>query len=256
MVPSLFIAHGAPLLALEDNGYTRFLEGMAKDLPRPQAIVIFSAHWEHPVQQVGGAKQYEMIYDFYGFPDELYRINYPASGDVKLAEEVRSLLQAQGISSELDPVRGLDHGAWVVLRLLYPAADIPVIAMSVNPGLAPREQYAVGKALAGLRERGVLIIGSGGTVHNLRRIDWASTQPAAWAAAFDDWLSQRLLAWDTEALFDYEQQAPHAKEAVPRNEHFIPILIAMGAADNSRTARMLHRSYEYGSLSYMCCQFG
>ncbi|GEN32558.1 dioxygenase [Aneurinibacillus danicus] len=255
MMPSLFIAHGAPTLVLEDNGYTKMLQELRTKLPRPRAIVLFSAHWEAPVQTVSAVEKYDMIYDFYGFPEEMYKIVYPAKGEKALAEKVRTLLDTQEIASRADTERGMDHGAWVVLRLVYPQADIPVVVLSVNPNLSAAEQYRIGQALSPLRKDGVMFIGSGGTVHNLRRINWRSTEAEEWAVKFDDWLGEKIGKWDTEALFAYETQAPHAKEAVPRNEHFIPLLLAMGAADDGRNGTLLHREYQYGNLSLICWKF-
>jgi len=152
----------------------------------------------------------------------------------------------------------LDHGAWVVLRLLYPNADVPVIAMSVNPALTPEEQYKIGKSLAALRANDVLIIGSGGTVHNLRAVNFADNgQIDQWALEFDDWLAYHLHTWDTDSLFKYVSLAPNAQYAVPPygNEHFVPIFYAMGAADDNKKAKLLHRSFRYGNLSHSVWQF-
>lgn len=256
MYPSLFVAHGAPLLAVENNEYTRFINELPKSLIKPKAVIVFSAHWESKVQMISNAEHYEMIYDFRGFSDELYHIQYPAKGSKETAEEIKALLQEQGISCQMDSNRGLDHGAWVVLGLLYPKANIPVISMSVNPKLVPEEQYRIGRALSSLRAKDVLILGSGGTVHNLRRLAWNQLRVENWAVHFDDWLAEQMEHWNLEALFDYETRAPFAKEAVPSTEHFIPILIAMGAADDLRRAKRLYRSYQYGNLSLSCWKFG
>ena len=257
MIPSVFIAHGAPLLAIEDNGYTRFLTDLGK-LYHPRAVILFSAHWISGTQKVSNVEHYETIHDFGGFPEELYQIQYPASGDAILAKEVELLLTAEGISYQVDSKRGLDHGAWVVLRLLYPNADVPVISMSVNPRLTPKEQYQIGRSLRSLREKEVLIIASGGTVHNLGALQWGSHQVDPWAQEFDQWLEGRLFTWDLNSLFQYKDIAPHVELAVPLlgNEHFIPLFYAMGAADEVKKATLLHRSYQYGSLSHSVWQFG
>lgn len=258
MIPSFFIAHGAPSLAIEENRYTRFLRELGAQLPRPRAVVLFSAHWEAPVQMVSKLDRYGMIYDFGGFSPELYRMVYPAAGDVALAEEIAALFGEKGIPCRLDEMRGLDHGAWVVLHLLYPEADIPVVALSVNPHLAPEEQYRIGKALAPLKEKDVLIIGSGGTVHNLRLLDWEHKEEAPqgeeWAWEFSEWLTGRLASWDQE-LFRYEERAPHSRRAVPTTEHFVPLLIAMGAGDENKKAELLYRSFQFGSLCLECWKF-
>ncbi|NHM32846.1 DODA-type extradiol aromatic ring-opening family dioxygenase [Neobacillus terrae] len=259
MMPSLFIAHGAPMLAIENNEYTQFLNQLGKTLPRPKAIVLFSAHWESPVQKVSKVDEYSTIYDFGGFDPALNSIKYPAKGNEHITEEIINLFTENNIPYDIDTNRGLDHGAWVVLRLLYPNADIPVISMSVNPSLTPAEQYQIGKSLSDLRANDVLIIASGGTVHNLRILNWADNgQVDPWAEEFENWLSSSLGEWDTEALFDYDTLAPFAEYAVPQygREHFIPIFYAMGAADDSQKATLLHRSYRYGNLSHSVWLFG
>jgi 4,5-DOPA dioxygenase extradiol len=255
MMPAYFFAHGAPSIVLEDNDYTALLKSFAAQTPRPKAIVLFSAHWEHTTQSVGAAEQYGTIYDFGGFQDELYRMTYPAQGDRPLAEQVQALFAQHGIPSVMDEERGLDHGAWAVLKLLYPDVDVPVVALSVNRHLSHEQQYEIGKALSALREQDVLIIGSGGTVHNLRRLNWRADGIDEWAETFDNWLQSKLEAWDTASLFQYRELAPYAQEAVPTSEHFIPLLLAMGAGDATRQAKLLHRSYQYGNLSLSCWQF-
>lgn len=259
MMPSYFIAHGAPLLAIEKNEYTQFLNELGTNIPRPKAIILFSAHWTSNTQMVSDVSKYDTIYDFYGFPEEMYQIKYPARGNTQLAKEIESLLVEQAIPFEVDTKRGLDHGAWVVLSMLYPEADIPVISMSVAPDISPQEQYKIGKALAKLRANDVLVIASGGTVHNLRAVRFGEeTKVDQWAEEFEGWLEEHLQNWDVEALFNYQSLAPHAQFAVPPYgvEHFIPIFYAMGAADQSREAKLLHRSYRYGNLSHSVWQFG
>lgn len=258
MMPSLFIAHGAPLLAIEDNEYTQFLSQLGQNLPKPKAIILFSAHWEAPTQLVSDVPDYSMIYDFYGFPDEMYQIEYPAKGNQEITKEIQELFEKQDVPFDIDTRRGLDHGAWVVLRLLYPNADIPVIAMSVNQNLTPEQQYKIGQSLSVLREKDVLVIGSGGTVHNLRAVNWSANEADQWALNFDNWIAENLKNWNTESLFNYYQLAPNAELAVPPygKEHFVPLFYAMGAADNERKASLLHRSYRYGNLSHSVWQFG
>lgn len=255
MMPSYFFAHGAPSIVLEDNAYTKLLKEFKDHMPKPKAIVLFSAHWEESVQPIGAAATYDTIYDFGGFQDELYQMTYPAKSDRALADQIQNLFTAHGIESVRNETRGLDHGAWAVLKLLYPEADIPVVAMSVNRDLPNEQQYEIGKALAALREQDVLIIASGGTVHNLRRLNWNSEDVNGWAEQFDHWIQEKLEAWDTAALFQYDELAPYAEMAVPTSEHFIPLFIAMGAGDPGRNAQLLHRSYQYGNLSLSCWQF-
>ncbi|WP_339298412.1 class III extradiol ring-cleavage dioxygenase [Paenibacillus sp. FSL R5-0623] len=255
MMPSLFIAHGAPSLALEENVYTEFLQKLGQELPKPKAIVLFSAHWESTTQLVSSVANYETIYDFGGFQPELYQIKYPAQGQAETTAEVERLFAEAGIPVQTDDVRGLDHGAWVVLRLLYPDADIPVVALSVNRYLTGEQQYRVGQALASLREQDILVIGSGGTVHNLRRLNWESDGVDPWASEFDNWLHDKLVSWDTESLFSYDKLAPSAQAAVPTSEHFVPLLLAMGAGDQNKRASLLFKAYQYGNLSLSCWKF-
>jgi len=256
MMPSYFIAHGAPSIVLEQHAYTDFLKQFAANTPKPKAIVLFSAHWEQSAQTISAVDgTYDTIYDFGGFQEELYRMTYPAQGDRDLSKQIQALFAAQGIPSTLDENRGLDHGAWAILKLLYPDADIPVVTLSVNRYLTNAQQYQIGQALAALKEQGVLIIGSGGTVHNLRRVKWQAQGEDEWAVAFDDWLQEKLEAWDVEALVNYRELAPYAQDAVPTNEHFIPLLLAMGTGDQHRKAKLLHRSYQLGNLSLSCWQF-
>lgn len=252
---SLFLAHGSPMNAIEDKEYTRFLEQLGKTL-KPKAIVIFTAHWESEVLTISASDAtYETIYDFYGFPEELYQIQYPAKGSSQLAHQVAEKFINHGILVQEDTARGLDHGSWTLLHRLFPQADIPVVQISVNPFLSPEKQFEIGKALRGLGEEEILIIGSGVTVHNLRIIKWGQVIPDPWAVEFDDWLIEKIGHEDVDSLFHYEKLAPHAKTAVPRAEHFVPLYIAMGSADSLSNAKVIFRNYEFGTLSNLCIQF-
>lgn len=255
MMPALFLAHGSPMLAIEDTEYTAFLEQLATSL-KPDAIVVFTAHWESETLTISSTDEiYETIYDFGGFPDELYAVQYRAKGSTRLAASLKSRFEQHGIPVRLNHTRGLDHGSWTLLHRLYPAADIPVVQISVNPFLPPKEQYRIGEALRGLGEDNILVIGSGVTVHNLRMVNWGASAPERWAVQFDDWLLDRIKERDLESLFDYERLAPHARQAVPRAEHFVPLFIAMGAGAAELNGSVIHRSYQYGTLSYLCLQF-
>ncbi|WP_075981673.1 DODA-type extradiol aromatic ring-opening family dioxygenase [Bacillus massilinigeriensis] len=255
MVPSLFLAHGSPMLAMEDNQYTRFLNSLGEQI-HPKAIVIFSAHWESEVLTISYTDdEYETIYDFYGFPDELYAIKYPAKGSKEVANIIEKRLEATNIKVQRDHSRGLDHGSWTLLSKMYPKADIPVIQVSVHPFLSPEDQYKIGSALKGLGKEDILVIGSGVTVHNLRMVNWGSKTPEPWAIQFDDWLIEKVENNDLQSLFHYEQLAPNAKYAVPRPEHFVPFYIALGSGEDTKKAKIIYRSYEFGTLSYLCYQF-
>ncbi|MGX9706468.1 dioxygenase family protein [Laceyella tengchongensis] len=255
MLPALFLAHGSPMLAIEQTDYTQFLERLGQTL-KPKAIVIFSAHWESEVQSISFTDGvYETIHDFYGFPEELYALRYPAKGSVQLAERLAEMFTDGGIEVRKDRSRGLDHGSWTLLHRMYPQADIPVIQLSVNPFLPPETQFNIGACLRGIGAEGILIIGSGVTVHNLRALKWEQTTPEPWAVAFDDWLVEKVRTKDWDNLFRYAKLAPYADMAVPTPEHFVPLFIAMGSGSPQAEAKVLHRSYDLGTLSYLCLQF-
>ncbi|MBU5671048.1 DODA-type extradiol aromatic ring-opening family dioxygenase [Paenibacillus brevis] len=257
--PALFIAHGAPTLAIENNAYTAFLRRLGQEiLSRPKAIVLFSAHWDSPIQFVTSDQVHDTIHDFYGFPDELYEINYPAPGSSELTAKIEALFKDGNLAYKSIAGRGLDHGAWIVLREMFPACDVPVVALSVDARRTPAEQYAIGKMLMALRDENVLVIGSGGLVHNLRMLERSGDSPSSWAVDFDKWIEEQLANWDLRQLFEYDKRAPHAREAVPSYapEHFAPLLYAMGASDNDRSASKLHQEYEFGNLSLNCWMFG
>lgn len=254
MISPLFVCHGGPTLAIDNNEYTRFLKDLGRKV-KPKAIVIFTAHWESEVTRVSAISgTYNMIYDFYGFPLELYSIKYRAKGSVEIASKIQKLFQDKKIQNELDTKRGLDHGSWIMLHLMYPEANIPIIQVSVNPSLTMKEQYTIGDALKSLAEEDILILGSGATVHNLASIKWEAASPEAWAVEFDDWLAMRAENKAIEELFSYRELAPYAERAIPREEHIVPFFIAMGSGHSTKPT-LLHRSYEYGTLSYMCFEF-
>jgi 4,5-DOPA dioxygenase extradiol len=257
MMSPVFVAHGSPMMALEDTPASRFLEEFGSTV-RPKAIVVFTAHWESKVLTMSSPEGvFSTIYDFGGFPPELFAVKYPAPGSPELLARIRDRFQAAGIAVE-ESDRGLDHGSWVPLSRMFPQADIPVVQISVNPFLPPAEQFKIGEALRGLEDEDILIVGSGVTVHNLRKIEWGKPRnrtPEDWALQFDDWLLDKLEKKDIEGLFRYEEEAPHAKVAVPREEHFVPFFITLGSGKPGRDARVLHRSYEFGVLSYLSLQF-
>lgn len=248
-LPSLFLSHGAPTLALADSAAGRFLDGLAGLLPaRPRAIVVASAHYMAPGPTLGAAPQPPTIHDFGGFPPALYQLRYPAPGAVDLAADVAGRLRAAGLPPQVDPRRGLDHGVWVPLLRAFPEADIPVLPLAVDPTRDASYHHRLGEALAPLRDDGVLLIGSGGFVHNLGDIDWQARDDrrTAWATDFADWMRERLLAGDRPALLDWQRQAPHARHAHPTVEHLMPLFVALGAGG---AARELHHSTELGSLA-------
>lgn len=261
--PSLFVAHGAPLLAIQQDSYTACLESYASRLPqRPKAIVSITAHWDAPGQLVSRREQNGTYHDFGGFPDELYRLRYDAPGDPALSDRIGGLLQAAGVQVTFDDRRGLDHGTWVPLLRMFPDADIPVVALSVHSRATPEQQYAIGRALETLREDNILVIASGGLVHNFSYIEWqrgmgVAEEGVLWSMEFDEWIRERVEAWQLDDLFAYETRAPHASKAVPPHarEHFVPLFYAMGAADSSRLAQRTFQAYQVGTLSLNIYEF-
>ena len=250
-MPTLFLSHGSPMLAVQDSPAGRFLDGLGATLPRPRAIVVASAHYESDTVRVGAHASPPTVHDFGGFPRELFSLRYPAPGNPALARRVVERLAQAGIAAREDPARGLDHGAWVPLRRMYPDADIPVVPISVSPRGAASAQFEVGRALAPLREEGVLVLGSGGFVHNLRELAWDDPRApvAAWSAQFAEWMRARLAANDLPALLDWDRQAPHARRAHKTSEHLRPLFVALGAAGPQPAMRWLHGSHEFGSLA-------
>ena len=251
-LPTLFISHGSPMLAITDSPARRFLLQLGKSLPRPRAILVASAHWEN----MGGvavslAAHPETIHDFGGFPDALFDIQYPAPGAPATAARAADLLEQAGIAVERDATRGLDHGAWVPLRLMYPDADIPTAQVSLRHGASPAEHAQMGKALRKLRDDDVLIIGSGSLTHNLGayRGDSIDVQVPSWVSDFARWMHARLQANQRESLLDYRAQAPFAVRNHPSEEHLLPLFTAMGAAGDTPQAERLHASYEYAALA-------
>lgn len=255
MLPTLFISHGSPMLALEPGPSGTALARLASELPRPRAILVVSAHWESGHLLVTGATQPETWHDFYGFPAELYALRYPAPGAPVLAAEVVELLDTAGLKATLEPRRPFDHGAWVPLSLMYPAADIPVIQLSLPSRHGPELQTRLGHALAGLRERGVLLIGSGSITHNLQELDWRAKHDEAtdWAEAFRQWMVQQLAANDEQALHHYRRLAPHARRNHPSDEHLLPLFFARAAGG---AFAIEHSGFTLGALGMDIYRFG
>ncbi|WP_112239049.1 dioxygenase family protein [Kribbella monticola] len=255
--PVLYLSHGAPPLA-DDRVWTAELATVSAAITKPTAILIVSAHWEAAPLTLAATETVPLLYDFYGFPERYYEVQYAAPGAPELADQVRKLLQAPGRPVYDDPSRGLDHGAYVPLKEMYPDADIPVLQVSM-PTLDPAELFAIGRKLAPLRDQGVLIIGSGFTTHNLRAINLSGRPdgPApTWSVEFDDWTRRALAAQDVDALIDFLHKGPAAEIAHPRTEHFAPLFVSLGAAEDSLgTAETVVDGFWYG-LSKRSWQLG
>ncbi|HEY0333031.1 MAG TPA: class III extradiol ring-cleavage dioxygenase [Stenotrophomonas sp.] len=234
--PSLFVSHGSPMTALQPGQVGVRLAELARELPRPRAIVVASAHWLSQAPAVGADPRPQTVHDFGGFPPALYEVRYPAPGDPALAVQVAELLRAAGLNPSLDASRGLDHGVWVPLRLLQPEADVPVVPLSIQPRHGPAQAFALGRALASLRQQGVLLLGSGSITHNLHDggAGYGEGREAPYVKPFIEWIEARLRADDVAALLDYRRQAPFAERAHPTDEHLLPLFFAMGAAGTDR----------------------
>lgn len=250
-LPALFLSHGSPMLAIQDSPAGRFLDALGRQLPRPRAVVVASAHFLIDRPTLGGHPRPPTVHDFGGFPAPLYQIEYPAPGAPELAAAIASRLNEAGLTGRVRPGHGLDHGVWVPLRRMYPQADLPVVPLSVNPFADATQHRALGQALAYLRGEGVLVIGSGGFVHNLGDLDWQhpAAPLASWAAGFSGWMHERLAARDWPALLDWQNRAPHAGHAHPTTEHLMPLFVALGAAGDDPQVQVLHRSHELGTLA-------
>lgn len=249
-MPVVFVSHGAPdalLKAADTVDYWREITGI---IPRPTGILVVSAHWEAGQATVSLAEAPQTIHDFSGFSPELYRMQYPAPGAPALAKRVVSLLSVAGIGVDFDSNRGLDHGAWVPLSVMYPQADIPVTQLSLMLNQGTAYHFDLGKALAPLRREGVLILASGAITHNFSWLNWRADEnqiPYPPAYAFNEWVAEKLAAGDVGAVLDY-RLAPQGAEAHPTEEHFMPLLFAMGAADGATPVRFQPR-FTYGALS-------
>jgi 4,5-DOPA dioxygenase extradiol len=254
-MPAIFLAHGSPFL-LDDHGWVGELAAWARALPRPRAVLMLSAHWVDRPITLGATRRVPLVYDFSGFPAKYYQTTYPAPPAPELATRLRGLLVGQAVDEA--PDRGLDHGAYVPLVCMYPAADVPVLQVSL-PTLEPAELFALGRTLAPLRREGVLIIGSGFLTHNLRAMDFRPDAPVpSWASEFDAWTADVLAHRDVDALLDYRRRAPGVREALPTHEHFVPVVTALGAAidDPSALPSFPISGFTYGSATRRSLQLG
>ena len=258
-MPSIFVGHGSPMNAIRSNDFTRMLQKWGQDIGRPTAILVVSAHWLTPNEtRVAVQAQPRTIHDFGGFPQALFDMQYPAPGAPEFAREATRLLASAGAQPSDD--WGLDHGAWTVLHFMYPKADIPVFQVSIDYAQAGEHHLAVGKALSALRDKGVLILGSGNVTHNLRLIDANAVDgrmaSRPWAQSFDMAVKSAVLAGDTKALANYQSLDAGARQAAQTPDHYWPLLYAMGAAREGEMPRFFHEGFQLGTLSMRCVQWG
>ena len=252
-MPVFFIGHGDPMNALRDNAFTHVLNAMGKALPeKPRAITVVSAHWLSRGSFVNTTTKPETIYDFGGFPDELYQVVYPAPGAPEMAREV---MQLNPIIQE-DPDRGLDHGAWTILKHLFPAADIPVCQLSIDYYKPMQYHFDIGRSLVALREQGVLVIGSGNIVHNLRAYFQNPTgSPFNWTVEFDEWVKKKIIERDFQSLINFESEGAAAKLAVPTPDHYAPLMYSLAFAEEQERIEFTYEEVQ-SSLSMRCLRIG
>lgn len=244
-MPVLFVGHGSPMNAIEDNEYSRSWSALGKLLPKPSAILSVSAHWFTRGTKVNDSPSPAMIYDMYGFPEELYQLKYPAPGSPELAYRVKALI---GEHVSIDNNWGIDHGTWSVLNRVYPKADVPIVQLSVNAMLTPEEHYIIGQKLKPLRDEGVLVFGSGNVVHNLARVDWRMNEGQPWAHEFDRYIEDAIFRKDNDAVLHFDRAGQSAELSVPTMDHFAPLLYVLGASDENDVVSTLNADCTLGSM--------
>ncbi|HEY8102132.1 MAG TPA: 4,5-DOPA dioxygenase extradiol [Burkholderiaceae bacterium] len=253
-MPAIFFGHGNPMYAIEENAYTKAWRQLGASLPRPKAILAISAHWTTRGTAVTVMAMPKTIHDFGGFPQALFDMQYPAPGDPALAQRVRDLLAP--IDVHLDHAWGLDHGTWAVLRHTYPNADVPVIQLSIDVTQPAGFHFDVGRKLAALREEGILVIGSGNVVHNLRSMIWGDAAAFDWATRFNDKVRGHLLRGELEQIVNYQQEGPDAKLSIPTSEHFLPLLYIIGTKQEGESISIVVDGIEGGSISMLTAMIG
>lgn len=254
-LPAIFVGHGNPMNALAQNVYTRAWQSIGTSIPKPRAVLSISAHWYVPYTAVTAMSTPRTIHDFGGFPRELSEFQYAAPGSPEVAAEVRDLI---GAGVQLDQSWGMDHGAWGVLCHVFPEADVPVVQLSINRTLAPRDHYQLGRALAPLRERGILIVASGNLIHNLREYAWgeAGVEPYDWALRFETQAKAAMLAGNHQQLIDYETLGRDAILSAPTPEHYLPLLYVLGAQSAGDAVSFPVEGIDGGSISMLSVRVG
>lgn len=251
-MPALFIGHGSPMNAIEDNGYTKAWEEVGKRIVKPDAILSISAHWYTKGTKITDDPKPKVIYDMYGFPDALYHVNYQPDGSPKLAHETVSLISRE---VKKDNSWGIDHGTWSVLCRMYPKADIPVFQLSVDADAGAETHFKIGRELTSLRDQGVMIFGSGNVVHNLSRVNWDMQDGYPWASEFDGYIKDKITAAQYDDVLNYSKAGPSAALAFPTPDHFDPLLYVLGASSKSDRLTVFNDSCTLGALSMTCYLF-
>ncbi|MFX1464724.1 MAG: 4,5-DOPA dioxygenase extradiol [Promethearchaeota archaeon] len=260
-MPVLFIGHGSPMNIISDNKFTKDLKKLGKELAKPKAILVISAHWLTSGTRVLCSKKPKLIYDFYGFPKELYEIDYPSPGSSNLATIISKKLESYNVKCDYE--WGYDHASWSILKHIYPNADIPVLELSLDYGfnrwnLKPIEfHYQFAKNLAFLREQGVLIIGSGNIVHNLSIIDFQVDAPVMdWAIELDDIVKNNLIGYNHEDLINFQRMGDIANLGIPTLDHYLPMIYAISLQEKRESLEFIHEGFQYGSVSMRCFKIG
>jgi len=255
-LPTLFLGHGSPMNALEKNNFTKALNRLGEEIERPEAILIISAHWMSEGTWITHMEKPKTIHDFYGFPKALFDIQYPAPGSPDIAEAIQKEIHQTKIHLDSE-AWGLDHGTWSVLRHMYPKADIPVMQLSLYMGQPAEYHFKLGQELAKLREKGILILGSGNIVHNLRTIKWEENATAyPWAMEFDEWMKDKISKRDFKAVQDDFLKIEAGRLSVPTMDHYYPLLYILGASNNQDELKFEYEEIQNGSISLRCLSFG
>lgn len=254
IMPVLFVGHGNPMNAIQDNEITHGWQKVSSSIPKPKAILCISAHWETNGMFVTAAQNPKTIHDFYGFPKELFDVEYPAPGNPELASETISMLQPNIAKPDLK--WGIDHGCWSVLRHFYPYADIPIVQLSLDYSKTPEMHYEIAKELKPLREKGVLIIGSGNLVHNLGLVNWQNEQTYDWAIEANDKIKKKIIDGNHKELISYKELGNDVKLAIPTPEHFLPLLYVLGLKNEQEKISFFNEKIELGSISMTSVRIG
>jgi len=242
-LPAIFLGHGSPMNAIEQNRFTQGWIEAVKNIPKPKAILVISAHYETDGIKITNNKKQKTIYDFYGFPQKLFAVKYEPAGDLELAKRLQEIFP----KAQLDESWGLDHGAWSVLVHTHPLADIPTIQLSIDKNKTLQQHYELAEKLRVLREEGILIIGSGNIVHNLRMIDWSNSKAYPWATKFNHAITKAILENDHDSIINF-QKLEGAAESVPSTEHFIPLLYILALQEKTESAKIFNNEIELGSI--------